>query len=323
MGSQQKIKTAVIGVGYLGRFHAQKLKQIECSQLMGVFDVHAEQAGKVAAELEVKAFASLDECLAQAEAVVVATSTPYHADVVTRVLKAGRHVLVEKPITEWAEQAQAIVRLSEQQNKKIAVGQIERFNPCFQWLRENVFLQRRSSDTEKILAVELFRLAPFRTRGSDVSVVQDLLIHDVDLMLWLMGSATAQIRSLTGQKMVSQKLDFVQTHLMCEEVPFYIHVSRVAPQINRFARVITSRRIIEINSQTMDVQISTYKSNAPEPQCELEQIHIEKKDALFLENSNFLKAILGQEELVCSGQDGFRSLQLCEEVENALVKTPL
>ena len=319
MAMGQQVKTAVIGVGYLGRFHAQKLKQIPGSQLVGVFDVQKEQCEKVAAELSVQAFHQLDECLAACDAVVVATSTPYHADVVRRALLKKRHVLVEKPITEWAKQGEELVALAESQKVVFAVGQIERFNPCFQWLNENVFLKRRSSDSEKVLSVELFRLAPFRLRGSDVSVVQDLLIHDVDLVSWLMDHRPLKIESFSGQRLMSDKLDFVQAHLVSEGTAFYIHVNRTAPQISRFARVVTNRRVIEINSQIMEIQISTYGRPTDEQPCVLEKIQIEKKDALLLENTNFIRGILGQETVLCSGANGLHSLQICEEIENRVV----
>lgn len=319
MAMEQQVKTAVIGVGYLGRFHAQKLKQISGSNLVGVFDVQKEQCAKVAAELAVKAFQTIDECLSECEAVVVATSTPYHFEVVKQALKQGKHVLVEKPITEWAKQGEELVQLAEKQKIVLVVGQIERFNPCFQWLNENVFLKRRSSDSEKVLSMELFRLAPFRLRGSDVSVVQDLLIHDVDLVSWLIDHKPLQVMGLSGQRLMSEKLDYVQAHLKSENTSFYIHVNRTAPQISRFARVVTSRRVIEINSQTMEVQISTFARPQDEQPCLLEKIQIEKKDALLLENTNFIHAILGKEPVLCSGANGLGSLQICEEIENRIV----
>lgn len=321
MSPEQQVKTAVIGVGYLGRFHAQKLKQLEKSKLIGVFDVHEEQAKKVADELQVKPFATLADCFAEVEAVVVATSTPFHADVVRQALERGLHVFVEKPITEWAKQGAELVRLADEKKKLLAVGQIERFNPCFQWLNENVFLKRRSGDQEKVLSVELLRLAPFRLRGSDVSVVQDLLIHDVDLMLWLMKNQPVQTVQVHGHRVISEKLDYVQAQLRCDQVPFYIHVNRAAPQINRFARVVTNKRVIEINSQTLEVQISTYKRTTDDPPCAMEKVQIEKQDALFLENRNFISAILGTETLVCPGADGLKSLQLCEAIETNILKS--
>ncbi len=322
MALREQVKTAVIGVGYLGRFHAQKLKQIVGSELVGVFDAQREQCLKVAAELSVKPFSTLDECLSECEAVVVATSTPYHADVVKKALLSGKHVLVEKPMTEWAKQGKELVQIAESKNLVFAVGQIERFNPCFQWLNENVFLQRRSSDGEKVLSVELFRLAPFRLRGSDVSVVQDLLIHDIDLVSWLMEHRPIQIVGVSGQRLMSEKLDYVQAHLTHHETSFYIHVNRTAPQISRFARVVTNRRVIEINSQTMEVQISTYTHPKDEQPCVLEKIQIEKKDALLSENANFIGAVLGREQLLCSGVNGLSSLQICEEIETRVLTGP-
>jgi predicted dehydrogenase len=323
MSKEQQVKTAVIGVGYLGRFHAQKLKQYEKSNLMGVFDVQVEQSKKVAEELQVKSYATLDECFAEVDAVVVATSTPFHADIAAQALDKGLHVFVEKPITEWAKQGAELVRRADEKKKLLAVGQIERFNPCFQWLNENVFLKRRAGDHEKILSVELFRLAPFRLRGSDVSVVQDLLIHDVDLMLWLMKNQPVQTLSLHGNRVISEKLDFVQAQLRSDQVAFYIHVNRVAPQMSRFARVMTNKRVIEINSQTLEIQISTYKRTTDDPPCVIEKIQIEKQDALFLENKNFINAILGVEALVCPGADGLKSLQLCEAIEAGILKSTL
>ncbi|MFN8944899.1 MAG: Gfo/Idh/MocA family protein [Pseudobdellovibrionaceae bacterium] len=321
MTPKQNIKTAVIGVGYLGRFHAQKLKQIPGSNLVGVFDASAEQCRKVAVELEVRAFRNIEECLSEVEAVVIATSTPFHAEILLSAINKGIHVLVEKPMTEWAKQGVELVALAQEKNLNLGVGQIERFNPCFQWLNENLFIKRRSSDLEKILAVELFRLAPFRLRGSDVSVVQDLLIHDVDLMLWLMKNQPVKTVALTGSKLMSAKLDFVQAHLTCDGVPFFIHVNRTAPQISRSARIITNQRVLEINSQTLEIQISTFKRPTDEIPCVIEKIQIEKKDALLLENMNFIHSVLGTETLLCPGSDGLKSLQLCESIETKILQS--
>lgn len=179
-----KIKTAVIGVGHLGRHHARWYKNLPDSQLVGVFDVDRDKGRTVADELGVPSFSSLEEVIDKAEAVSVAVPTVKHFEVTEILLRSGIHCLVEKPIASTSEQAAAMITLAKGNNVIMTVGQIERFNPAVQAIMVHEINPR---------FIEAHRLAAFNPRGTDVAVILDLMIHDIDLTLHLIKSKISRI----------------------------------------------------------------------------------------------------------------------------------
>ena len=174
----KRLKTAVIGVGYLGRFHAQKYRQIEESELVAVVDSNADAARKVADELGVEAVADYRSVIDRVDAISIAVPTPLHHAVACAALERGVHVLVEKPIATTVEEASDMIRLAERHGCVLQVGHLERFNPAIVAAADRLRTPR---------FVESHRLAPFKQRGTDVSVVLDLMIHDIDLIQELVG----------------------------------------------------------------------------------------------------------------------------------------
>ena len=173
-----RIRTAVIGVGYLGRFHAQKYASLPDVELVAVADSDAAACARVAQELGVGACADYRELLGRVDAVSVVTPTPVHAPIAMAFLDAGAHVLVEKPITVNIADAEALIRLAHQRRRVLQVGHLERFNPVVLGAEPHLGRPR---------FIECHRLAPFRERGTDVNVVLDLMIHDIDLLQSIVG----------------------------------------------------------------------------------------------------------------------------------------
>ncbi|MBV9317787.1 MAG: Gfo/Idh/MocA family oxidoreductase, partial [Gammaproteobacteria bacterium] len=193
----QKIRTAVIGVGYLGRFHAQKYAQATGCELVAVVDSRGEAREQVAAELGTRALAEHRSLLGAVDAVSVVTPTPAHFPIAREFLEAGAHVLVEKPITETPEEARELIAVAARAQRILQVGHLERFNSAV--LAAEPYLQSPRF-------VECHRLAPYRERGTDVNVVLDLMIHDIDIVQTIVGAPIETIDAI-GTPVFSEGID--------------------------------------------------------------------------------------------------------------------
>ncbi|HEY8271694.1 MAG TPA: Gfo/Idh/MocA family oxidoreductase [Pseudobdellovibrionaceae bacterium] len=307
MSSQ--LRAAVVGVGYLGTFHAQKYAKNTQAQLVGVCDFNSAQAAKVAADLGVAAIPRAQDLIGQVDVVTVAASTQSHYELAKLFLQNGIHVNVEKPITATIPQAEELVNLAQQKNLKLAVGHIERFNPSI------VEFKKHLKNTKTL---ELTRLATYKTRGADVSVLHDLMIHDMDLLYWLTGS---EIESFTaaGSKLISKELDTAQVALkMKSGTMVYIHVSRVFSSIQRWIRATQKESILYANTGTLELEkseaapISGVGGDTP---VKVTNWTVTKEDALQKETDAFIDAVLNNKPVAVSGLDGWKSLKAIEDVK--------
>jgi predicted dehydrogenase len=199
----KKIRTAVVGVGALGRHHLRWLSQLPQSELIGCYDIDSEKAAKYAAEYQVTAFQSLNDLVGRVDAVSIVVPTSQHHTVGSPLIKAGIHCLIEKPITSESADANDLHQLAIAHNVKVTVGQIERFNPAVLALDdENV----------KPSFIEAHRLAAFDPRGTDVAVVLDLMIHDIDLVLKFIKSRVVDIQA-SAVAVISEKADIANARL--------------------------------------------------------------------------------------------------------------
>ena len=167
------LKTAVIGVGYLGRFHAQKYAMLPGSELVSVVDIDPEQGQKVADELEVSFFLDFHEVLDQVDAVSIVVPTVHHYEMAKAFMEKNIHVLLEKPFAATIEEAKELEQLSRDKNVCLQIGHLERFNPVFTEFQQLIGEPK---------FIENIRIAPFPKRGTDVDVILDLMIHDIDLV---------------------------------------------------------------------------------------------------------------------------------------------
>lgn len=307
------LKTAVVGVGHLGRFHAQKHKMIQDVTLMGVCDSSAEQASKVAKELGVTAYTDLKMLIRDGvEAVTVAASTPAHYALVKQLLEAGVHVLVEKPIASTSIEAEELCNIAEKKNLKLQVGHVERFNPAFTSARERISKPR---------FVECHRLAPFKVRSTEVDVVLDLMIHDLDVVLALIKSDVT-IVSAVGTPVLTKTLDLANVRLEFENgAVANITASRVSQNTQRKFRVFQEDRYVSIDFHAGVVNVLTKTGDWIDGNLPLdhEEFNLEKGDALLLETQSFVEAVRNDSAVAVSGLDGMRALKLAERiVENAL-----
>lgn len=298
----QKLKAAVVGVGYLGTFHAQKLKAHPAVDLVGVCDFSYDQAKKVAADLQTQAYEKPQELLKLVDYVHIAASTQSHYDLATLFLENKIPVLVEKPIAATADLAEKLCELSEKNKTLLTVGHIERLNPAFHLLKEA---------TEKIQYLEINRLAPFRTRGSDVSVLHDLTIHDIDLVNWIMKSEVVDYQ-VAGKKMIKPTYDDVSVRLrFANGSQVTINNSRVTPQIIRNYRAIFDNKVIFTNTATLEAEVLVPESQ--DPFHKVEKIQLDKVDALALEADRFVQAILGKQAPVITPVEATQALRQVEQ----------
>ena len=306
-----KLRAGVIGVGYLGKFHAQKYKNNSQVELFGVCDGRKEQATKIASELGVVAFTTAQEMLSKVDLVTIAASTAAHYDLAKIFLQNGIHVNVEKPIAATVTQAEELVNLAAQKNLKLAVGHIERFNPAIIELKKHI--QNPSSIT-------LTRWAPFNTRGSDVSVLHDLMIHDIDLMLWLC-PGEVQNFMVSGSKILTKELDTAAGQFQISSgCQVHISVNRIAAQTVRQIQVIQKNSTLL--AQTGTLQLEKVEPLGPNevPPIKVTQWQVEKADALQRETDAFIAAVQNNTKPVVTGEDGLLALRWVEEIKNRILK---
>ena len=197
------MKAAVVGVGYLGNFHAQKYHQLAGIELYAVCDVNQARADELASQYQCIALTDYRNIKDHADVVSIVTTTPYHYEIARFCLENGIHVLLEKPMTSTIAQADELIALANKHNLVLQVGHLERFNPTIVNIR-SVLNQPRF--------IESIRIAPFQLRGTDVNVVLDLMIHDLDIVMELVNSDITEIRA-TGAPVLSDKMDIVNARV--------------------------------------------------------------------------------------------------------------
>ena len=299
----QPVRTAVIGVGYLGRFHAQKYAVLPGSTLVAVVDARAEARDRVAAEVGCRAVADYRDILGEVDAVSIATTTPAHFPIAQECLERGVHVLVEKPITETPEQARTLIETARRHGRILQVGHLERFNSAVLAL-EGVLGTPRF--------IESHRLAPFKERGTDVNVVLDLMIHDIDLIQSLVGSPITSIDAV-GTSVFSSELDIANARIRyANGCVANTTASRVSMKMERKLRLFQDDAYVSIDLQQKVLTIvrKPPAGAAVTPgQVSIEERSFEQGDALRFEIEAFLGSIRDGRPPVVSGEDGLRALE--------------
>jgi len=297
------VRTAVIGVGYLGRFHAQKYASLPDSTLVAVVDASTEARDKVAAEVGCRAVADFREVLGEVDAVSIATPTPLHYPIARECLERGVHVLVEKPITETPEQARALIATAARHGRILQVGHLERFNAAILALAGTLGTPR---------FIESHRLAPFKERGTDVNVVLDLMIHDIDLIQSLVGAPIESIDAV-GASVFSAGLDIANARIRyANGCVANTTASRVSMKMERKLRLFQDDAYVSIDLQQKVLTV-VRKPPAGTPaapgQVVIEERSYDQGDALRMEIEAFLRAIREGQPPAVSGEDGLRALE--------------
>ena len=241
MKNGKSMKIGVIGVGHLGDFHLRQLSEIQEISISGLYDIDLKRAEEMSQYHNIPSFSSLENLLVSSDAVSVVTPTSLHYDISIQALAAGCHVFIEKPITDNLKHAGELLKKAADEKKIIQVGHIERFNPAFMALNKATMMPR---------FIETHRLAPFSSRGNDVPVILDLMIHDIDIILSLVDSKIQAIRA-NGVRVVSKTVDIANTRLEFENgCVANLTASRISNKEMRKMRLFQ-----EDNYVTIDFQI--------------------------------------------------------------------
>ena len=306
------LKCAVIGVGYLGKFHAEKYAALPDCELVAVVDSNPDTAEAIAAKHGAQALSDYRALLGKVDAVSIVVPTSLHFDVARDFLAAGTHVLVEKPITVTVEQADELIRLAREQNVRLMVGHLERFNAAILALD---LIQ------EKPLFIESHRLAPFNPRANDVSVVLDLMIHDIDIILDVVDSEVDHIEA-KGVTVLTSDTDIANARLTFKNgCVANVTASRVSLKVERKMRMFMPNCYVSVDFQNR--ALAKYRKGDREmypgvPEILSEEAVFENGDALMEEIRHFVACIREGREPLVSGQAGRRALATAMEITRML-----
>ena len=315
------LPVGVIGVGALGQHHARHLADLPEVRLEGVYDSDATRAATIAASLGTRAFGALDELLDRVEAVTVAVPTQAHAEVGLQALSQGVPVLMEKPLASSLQEADELIAAARRQQVQLQVGHIERYNRA---------LRAAEAYLDGPRYIESLRLAPFQPRGTDVAVVLDLMIHDLDLVLHLTGSVATEVRA-SGLPVLSPHLDIANARVeFANGAVALATASRVARDRVRRLRLFQPNGYFSLDLATgagefMRVRTGWQPGTGRELADVVERIVLEapEADALSLELQSFVHAVRGQREVVVRGEEGRAALELALRVADAVRTPPL
>jgi predicted dehydrogenase len=328
-----KLKVAVLGVGSLGKEHARIYAEMAAAgqiELAGLHDISAQQAARIAEKHRVPVFSSIDEAIAGADAFSVVTPTHTHYDLARRVLAAGKHALVEKPMTDNAAQAAELVQLAQEKRAVLQVGHVERFNPVL------AYLEKVATDPRFI---ESHRLSPYPNRSTDIGVVLDLMIHDLDVVLGFVRSEVASVDAV-GIAVLSQSEDIANARIrFANGCVANLTASRISPERMRKIRVFSGGEMpsyVSLDFRAQEGYIlrvarqgesestllkkllrskdSTIVSEFAGRKIVREPVPIEKDEPLKLELRDFIRCVVSQQTPRVSGASAKRSLDLAFEI---------
>ena len=304
----EKLRVGVIGVGYLGKFHARKYAAMEDVELVGVVDVNPEVAGQVAAANRTRAYSDYNDLLEKVEAVSIVVPTTHHHQVASVCLEKGIDVLIEKPMTSSLEQADDLIALAEKNNLILQAGLLEQYNPAVLAMEEHI---------TKPLFLESHRIHVFKDRGTDVDVVLDLMIHDLDIVLSLVDSPIQMIHAV-GMPVVTRKTDIANARLVFENgCTANITVSRISRDNIRRLRVFQPNSYIAVDYGNKELTVVTQSGELNEEGVPRENVLTScfmEKDALELELRDFVKNVKNRTAPRVSGNEGRRALGIALEI---------
>ena len=322
--SDKKPKIGVVGAGHLGKHHIKHLSNHKGVDFVGVFDINEDSLKNICDEFSVKPLQSLEELISLCEAVNIVTPTNTHFDIARKFLNQKKDVFIEKPLTNTVEEALSLINLAKTNECIVQVGHIERFNPTINKLKELV-------DNPHYIEIE--RLAPFQARGTEVPVVLDLMVHDIDLILEMVNSPLESIQA-SGAKMMSNSIDLAHAHIKFQNgVVANLKSSRIAQ--NYVRKIRTYQKNFYSITDLMIPQIELYglkhhnafskelKSQEVETNTGLKTLYYEKfvpenKDALLEEINDFIHCINTRSKPNVDGQAGANALEIALQIENEI-----
>ena len=319
-----QVRIGVIGVGHLGQHHVKHYKTLDNVELIGVFDTDRQRSLEISKKFDVKVFSDLNSILNEVDALSIVTNTKSHYEVAEKCLRSKKHVFIEKPITAEIEEADKLLSIAEKNKVLIQVGHIERLNPALLALNEYEI---------KPKFIEIQRLAPYTSRGTDVPVVIDKMIHDIDILLSLVRAPIKKIQA-TGLSILTDSIDIAHARMRFEDgTVASVMSSRIARdeirKIKIFQKDLYATLDLLIGSteiyEVVDDKISKSKVTIPfeyKGNTRLIGYHkpvLSKIDPLKMELENFVFSIQGKQEPIVSGRDGRDALEFAMKIQEMII----
>ena len=318
------MKIGIAGAGHLGKIHIKLISEIPELELVGIFDVNQENCKSVANEYNVRSFTSYDEMIEQVEAVDIVTPTLSHYELAVKALKSFKHIFIEKPITNTVQEAKSLLEITHEANVKAQVGHVERFNPAFK-AAESYF--------EHPMFIETHRLAQFNPRGTDVPVVLDLMIHDLDIVLKVVKSNIRKV-SASGVAVVSDTHDIANARLEFDNgCVANLTASRISLKNMRKSRFFQKDAYISVDFLEKKTEIIQMEELNGEPspfdlildlkdnqrkKILINQPEISMTNAIKEELQTFHRSIVNDTTPIVPLEDGYNALKIANEILDKL-----
>lgn len=309
MTKNEKPRLGVVGVGHLGQHHARILNEIETCDIVGIFDTDSKAAQKIGKKNKIPVFDSMEELAEKCDALTIAAPTVYHYETAKTCIELGKHVLVEKPITPTLKEAEGLLNLAADKNVLLQVGHVERFNGAILAIRDLVNEPR---------FIEVHRLSPFPDRSTDIGVILDVMIHDIDILLSLVRSKVTSIDSI-GTAVVTNREDIANVRIKFESgCVANVTASRISYQTLRKIRIFSADRYISVDYHKQAAVMYKKKAGIETvgSVSDIERISpkITKTEPLRAELEAFVQAVAGGTGRAATGEEGKNALQVALEI---------
>ena len=324
---EKTTKIGVVGLGHLGYHHTKHLAKLDGAKLVGVYDINKRRCVETALKFKTKPFESLVALLKETDAISIVTPTQNHNKTAKICIEKGKHVFIEKPITETVQEANELIALAERKGTIVQVGHIERLNPAL--------LPLANFDINPKF-IEVQRLAPYTSRGADVPVVLDLMIHDIDLVLAIVRSPVKQIHA-SGVSIMTDSVDIANARVRFENgAVASITSSRVAKDQVRKMKIFQQDLYVTIDfliglteiyraagaskTNPRAIMSAPLKTKGKHRQIFYEKPTVKKQDALKMELENFVAAVQGKEKPIVDGKAGREALEIAMQIHDTILE---
>ncbi|MBN1114130.1 MAG: Gfo/Idh/MocA family oxidoreductase [Oligoflexia bacterium] len=305
------IKAGVIGVGYLGRFHAQKYRDIDTVELAGVYDSNTDRAREIAAECGCDFFTDVDELLEKTDLLSIATPAATHYEVALRALKAGKHCLVEKPFTRTLQEARDLMKVADSKGLVIQIGHLERFNTV---------TSRSYSLIKEPRFAECHRLAQFTARSTDIDVILDLMIHDIDLVLAVFGDKITEVDA-AGVPVLTDKIDIAHAKLVFDNGAMVnLTASRISNKAVRKMRIFQRYSYIGLDYQKGEIEVFERLGGEGNYRINGRVLPLGTTDAIRAEIISFIDCVENNKKPVVGAENALKALEVAQRVISGIEK---
>ncbi len=307
--NKDKIKAAVIGTGYLGSIHARIYSELNQAELIGVVDIDENKGIEVARKYNTRYYRNIEDIIESVDAVSITVPTSDHLRMSLPFIKKGKALLIEKPIAHDIEAGNRIIKEAEAHNSIIQIGHLERFNPAIAFISEKIL---------DPLFVEFIRIGPFVGRGTDVDVIRELMIHDLDLINFFVKQKIISIDAI-GAPVLSDKTDIVTAWIVFEKgCRANLTASRVSLEKERKIRIFQKNGCFSLDLINQTGRFLYSDKNGKKPEIILEELEITKGEPLKLEIESFLDCILNKKVPLVTAKDGLAALKLSDRLNERI-----